>query len=131
MTTILAQAQKDPIIPFNPVVKQDHYQDVSLSKESFEAGEGRAAIGHWKKVKEQAIFCAGTDIEYILHTILEFRDVATEDRLNLNTFKLKDKYFCQCLGADVQIAWDNAKEGKPENLAGWNTSLMDFLTNYF
>ena len=105
------------------MVKQDNYKEVSLSMESFEAGEGRNALGHWKKVKEQAIFCAVTDKEYILRTILEFRDVATEDCLNLDTFKLKDKYFRQCLGADVRTAWDNTKDGKPENLAGWNASL--------
>jgi hypothetical protein len=131
MTTILAQAKKDPVIPFQPVVKQDDYKDVTLSKESFEAGEGRSATGHWKKDKEQALFCAVTDKEYILRTILEFRDVATADRLDLDTCKLKYKYFRQCLGADVRTVWDNAKNGKPESQAGWNASLKEFLSNYF
>ena len=133
MTTILAQAQKDPIIPFVPVVKFDDYTDVILSLERYDAGTGtgRGATGHWTKLKEKAIFCAVPDLEYIIRTIYEFSDVASEDRLDLDTPQLKFKYFRQCLGAEVRTAWDNAKDGKPESNAGWNQSLVDFLANYF
>ena len=131
MTTILAHAQKDPVIPVKPVIKQEDYKEVTLSLERYKAGAGgRGTPGHWNKLKEKTIFCTINDKEYIIRTILEFGDVASEDRMDLDTAKLKHQHFRQCLGGEVLSAWDNAKLGKPITEDGWQASLMDFLSNY-
>jgi hypothetical protein len=132
MTTLLASAQKEPIIPIVPKVPHADYKEISLSLERYDPGIGRGAHGHWMKVKENAIFCATTDKEYLLRTIIEFEDLSGDDRMDLdNTVNLKFKYFRQCLGSDVRSSWDTAKDGKPITEAGWITSIVAFLANYF
>ena len=130
MTSILIQAQKDPVIPFEPKVKHETMKEVTLFLERFEPGEGRGATGRWTKVREQALFCSETDKESILRTIIEFEDVSRESRLDLSTAKLKFKYFRQCLGGEVRTSWDNAKDNKPETLNNWHIANQEFIA-YF
>jgi hypothetical protein len=131
MTSILMQAQKDPVIPFEPKVKHETMKEVTLFLERFEPGEGRGATGRWTKVREQALFCSETDKESILRTIIEFEDVSRESRLDLSTAKLKFKYFRQCLGGEVLTSWDNAKDNKPETLNNWHIANQDFIAYFF
>ena len=130
MTTLLASAQKEPIIPIKPTVPHDDYKDVKLSIERFQAG-GRNVAGHWTKIKDKAIFCSVTDKEYILRTIIEFEDLQGADRMDLNTTVLKFKHFRQCLGSEVRSNWDLAKDGQPATNAGWAAALLAFIANFF
>jgi hypothetical protein len=87
MTTFLAQAQKEPILPFKATVPHDDYNDATLSIERYEVGEGRGTTGHWTKVKEKAIFCSVSDKEYLIRTIIEFEDVSSEEHMDLDSTK--------------------------------------------
>jgi hypothetical protein len=50
MATILAQAQKEPIIPFEATDPRDNYkEDVTLSIKRYEPGGGRGATGIGRK----------------------------------------------------------------------------------
>jgi hypothetical protein len=65
--------------------------------------------------------------QYIIRTIIEFEGVSSEERMDLDSTKLKFKYFHQCLGSEVRTSCDNAKDGKPEKVMAGSPQLWHLL----
>ena len=125
--SVLAITLRKPVIPFKPNIPIWNYQKITLSET---VNVGTLANPDHQKKKEEVFYCDGQDIEYIIRTVDEFKDVCTASRLSITNGPTKFAASRRCLGNDVRDNWDAKRTDHPQTINGFTAAVTDLLTVY-
>lgn len=85
------------------------------------------AAGGTEKRKYNVPQAHNQDVEALCRCVLEFRDVAAVQRLNLSTGPLRFAFFRQCLTGVIRDQWDNIVDGMAETVANHATAIQRLM----
>ena len=113
---------QNPPIPIIPVICENQIQTATLSHSWTETVNTKDID---KKAKFELPIYHVNDIELILHSIHEFIDISSNNRLHLSTSEVRFMKFRECLHGTPCDHWDSVLEDRTAN-GDTNTSITNF-----